>query len=229
MRILIVDDDPLIRKGLRIVIERGLGGCIFHEDAANGQEALQRLEAYVPDILITDVRMPIMDGIELIDRLRQAGSEMKAIVLSGYDEYRYIREALKGGAVDYLLKPVDNDELIELLHRLKAELRRGSESRLIEEARAFIRSRFRENIDLQTVADHLYLSASYFSDRFSKETGVTFTDYVKSVRVGEAKRLLAQTRVSVAEIGRRVGYEEPTTFLRAFKKVTGVSPSSFRK
>ena len=118
MNIFIADDDEIIRKGLRSIIEKSGLDCTVVGEASDGELALQYMEEYDKvDLLITDIRMPIMDGLELIKNIKKRSLSMKVIVLSGYDEFKYIRNAFVDGAVDYLLKPINKNNLIEVLKK----------------------------------------------------------------------------------------------------------------
>lgn len=118
MNIFIADDDEIIRKGLRSIIEKSDLDCTVVGEASDGELALQHMEDYDKvDLLITDIRMPIMDGLELIKNIRKRSLSMKVIVLSGYDEFKYIRNAFVDGAIDYLLKPINKNNLIEVLKK----------------------------------------------------------------------------------------------------------------
>ncbi|MCX7748578.1 MAG: response regulator [Clostridia bacterium] len=122
-KILIVDDDKIIRAGLKVIIESNYDDCEAIIQAANGRIALEILQSDAIDIMITDVRMPVMDGVELIKKVRECSLNVKSIVLSGFDEYKYVRETLKNGACDYLLKPIQNEELLKTLDKVKAEIK----------------------------------------------------------------------------------------------------------
>lgn len=122
MNILVVDDDKILRKGLKVIIENNTHHIIIGE-AKNGKEALQLLQSEnFADIVITDVKMPVLDGLGLLAEAQRTGIQSKFIVLSGYDDYVYVRQALTIGAADYLLKPIDKATLLEVLKRLELEL-----------------------------------------------------------------------------------------------------------
>lgn len=108
---MIVDDEPLIRRGLRETIEWDNLGLEVAGEACNGIEALDIIEKINPQIIITDVKMPIMDGIELIKKINELNIKVKVIILSGYNEYEYLKEAIKYNVESYLLKPIDQNEL----------------------------------------------------------------------------------------------------------------------
>lgn len=122
LRIFVADDDKIIREGLKVIIEEANREYKVVGEATNGVEALRAIESLKPDVLVVDINMPEMDGVELIKQLRSSQNTISIIVLSGFDEYRYVRESMKHGALDYLLKPVNNESLIELLDRIDNEL-----------------------------------------------------------------------------------------------------------
>lgn len=123
MNIFIADDDEIIRRGLRSIIEKSNLNCTVVGEASDGELALQYMEGCDKvDLLITDIRMPIMDGLELIKRVKERYFLMKVIVLSGYDEFKYIRNAFVDGAVDYLLKPINKNQLIEVVKKTQEAL-----------------------------------------------------------------------------------------------------------
>ena len=121
-KILVVDDDKIIRKGLIKIIEKSDTEFEIAGEAANGLRALEVIKESKPDILITDIKMPVMDGIELINRIQEEKLDLSIVVLSGFDDYKYVREALKGGAYDYLLKPIDKTQMFDILYKLKEKI-----------------------------------------------------------------------------------------------------------
>lgn len=114
-RVIIVDDEPLIRNGLRNTIEWDELSLEISGEASNGTEALKLIKEVKPQIIITDIKMPVMDGLELIKRIHSLNSKIRIIVLSGYSDYQFLKEAIKYNVESYLLKPIDNDELISIL------------------------------------------------------------------------------------------------------------------
>lgn len=121
-KILLVDDESQVRKGLKAKIGWEEHGFEICGEAANGIEALESIALLKPDVVITDVRMPMMDGIELLRKCGEMNSSVRFIVLSGYEEFNYVKAAMKYGAIDYLLKPVIRKELLEQLNQIKQEL-----------------------------------------------------------------------------------------------------------
>jgi two-component system, response regulator YesN len=122
MKVLIADDEIQIRKGLRLKLDWEEEGFQIVDEAANGKEALEILQTKDIDVVITDMRMPIMDGVELAKRCHQEFPRVKVIVLSGYSDFEYVRNSLQQGVRDYLLKPVAPDELVETLRKVRKEV-----------------------------------------------------------------------------------------------------------
>lgn len=134
MKIVIADDDKIIRKGLKLIIANKIpGNSIIVREVSNGDEALELVKAGDCDLLITDMKMPVMDGITLIKEIATLGINIKIIVLSGFDEYKYVRESLKNGAIDYLLKPINKNDFGKLLFKIKNEWEDEIQKKLLSE------------------------------------------------------------------------------------------------
>ena len=119
MRVMVVEDEEMIRKGIVMAVDWAALDCIVVGEAANGEEGLAAAERYSPNLIITDVRMPRMDGIEMMRRLRERDCTAHFIVLTAYDEFDYARSALRYGAVDYLLKPFRDQDLVAAIARVR--------------------------------------------------------------------------------------------------------------
>lgn len=234
MKVFIVDDEKIIRKGISSILQQHIPSLEIIGEAADGAEALEKISANVPDIVITDVKMPTMDGVELTKELHRQHPNIKIIVLSGYDDYNYVRQSMKNGALDYLLKPIDKHEFLSLINLL---VRNESESKeqpkidsneLISNAKNYIRKHYSDDITMTQVADYVHLNPSYFSKLFRTKTGLTFSVYLTDVRISQAKQLLLNPNIKIYEVCEKVGFSDSVTFNRSFKRVVGVSPSEFR-
>ncbi|MFC4100200.1 response regulator [Paenibacillus xanthanilyticus] len=124
--ILIVDDETIFRKGLRKMIESASDGWQIAGEAKDGCEALEQVEQLKPDVVLTDIRMPRMDGIQLQQIVKERFPHIHVVVLSGYDEFTYLQQSLRHGARDYLMKPVEREELLETLRKLRGELAKSA-------------------------------------------------------------------------------------------------------
>lgn len=167
MKIILVDDDEVIRKGIKKIIENvGFDYQIVGE-AGDGACALEVIKSREDiDLLITDVRMPVMDGIELIKHVRKFNKHMKIIVLSGLDDFRYVREAFKDGAADYLLKPIKKKEFIELLLRIDEDI--------IEEEKSSKRIEKGSQLMIADSLNRLFHNQEVEENRFKEDTGIDF-------------------------------------------------------
>jgi two-component system response regulator YesN len=125
--LMLVDDEPIVRKGIRTSIDWESLNIKFAAEAANGVDGLEKALLIKPDIIITDIRMPVMDGLEFCKKLREELPTAKIVILSGYDHFSYARKALRLGIMDYLLKPVGAEELVQTITRIKKEIERETE------------------------------------------------------------------------------------------------------
>lgn len=125
-RILVVDDEPLIRDGLRRIIDWEEHGIEIVGEASNGEEALEAIRKFNPDILLTDIKMPVMNGLQLIRTAREKHFNIKTIVISGFDDFQFVKEALKYGVENYILKPISREELsstlLNTVEKIQSEL-----------------------------------------------------------------------------------------------------------
>ncbi|NLY18223.1 MAG: response regulator [Clostridiaceae bacterium] len=121
-RILIVDDERLIRKGLIAKLAHNNVSCSWIGEAGNGKEALEIIKAESPDIVITDIKMPVMDGIQLIRHCHEKFPDVKFLIMSGYAEFSYAEQALNMGVSAYILKPVDDEKFVKSINKIMKEL-----------------------------------------------------------------------------------------------------------
>lgn len=233
MKILIVDDEPLILKGLVKIVEEvaPIGSDIG--SAFNVPEALETMKRFMPDVTITDIQMPEKNGFDLIQEARLEGLCYRFIILTGYDEFDYVRQALRSGVVDYLLKPLDKKEIAVLLNRVKEELPAASDSeysRHAERILAYLQMNYMNDLSLDHLADRMGLHPNYISSLFKKETGDTFVNYLNSLRIREAQKLLrSQPQLTVNAISRQVGFDTKHYFAKVFKKYSGTTPGAYRE
>ncbi|MED1562477.1 hypothetical protein AJ85_02350 [Alkalihalobacillus alcalophilus ATCC 27647 = CGMCC 1.3604] len=152
MNVLLVDDEIQIRKGLKMKVDWRKQGFEIIAEASNGEEALEQLKCVQIDLIITDMRMPIMDGVELARICHETYPEIKVVVLSGYSDFEYVKTSMKAGVRDYLLKPVAPDELVEVLQMMAKEIQ--EEKKKLSEYESINR---RAHSHLQEVQDQYLL------------------------------------------------------------------------
>lgn len=120
LKVVVVEDEELVRKGIVLTVDWAGAGCAVVGEAANGEEGLEVIRRYRPDLIVTDIRMPKLDGIEMLRRLREEGNRAHVVFLTAYSDFSYAQSALKLGAADYLLKPFHDGELEETIARIRA-------------------------------------------------------------------------------------------------------------
>lgn len=239
-KVFLADDEIWETMGLKKLLEKtGLPIQVLGE-AENGIVALEQIVEKKPDILITDIRMPGINGLELIQKIRERELNIEIIVLSGYAEFDYAQTAMRWGVKDYLLKPVEQKELNRVLLEIISKGEKGmtgagmlekeaENATVMRQILKEIQESYMEDITLNSLADKYNISASRLSTRMKESLGMSFSKYLTSMRIQRAKELLADDRLSLEQIAEMVGYQDYFYFIRVFKKVTGVSPSVYRK
>lgn len=250
----IADDEILTLDLLQNIIDWDTLGIEIIGKAQNGLEVISIIEKDCPDILITDIRMPEMDGLGLIKNIRNKNKNMKIIILSAYGEFEYAQKALSYDVAGYLLKPVDEDKMEELIKKVineieeeqeikntfsrvigldkyKSELgeNRGDSNSLIKESKDYIKQNYNKDIALEDICSHIGISKNYFCNLFKREVGEGIWDYLTRIRIEKAKELLMKTDLRCYEVSYEIGYENPSHFTKMFKKFTGLTPNEYRE
>ena len=242
LKVLVVEDEEMIRKGIVLAVDWAALDCVVVGEAANGAEALEAVDRLNPSLIITDLKMPQMDGLEMLRRLRERGNNVYVIILTAYDSFTYAQSALRLGAVDFLLKPFHDGDLEQAVTALRKRiggeekadsalpgLKRGDKSKYVLEAMDYIGAHYQDpNISISAIAQDLGISEGHLSHTFKKETDYTLLNYLTRCRVRKAMELLRDCRVKVYEVAGQVGYRDVTYFSATFKKVVGVSPSEYQ-
>ncbi|GIO87648.1 DNA-binding response regulator [Paenibacillus faecis] len=256
--ILIVDDEPRTRQGLKNMLESWSGGRYEVLTAEHAPQAMELLAKEPVVLLISDIRMPEISGLSLVERLSAAEAEGEAgaayrpavILISGYAEFEYAQQAIQLGVVNYLLKPIRREKLIDTVERalqigeersratllarmmdrklLEAAGELNSVAEPVKEALRYVEEHLNQGLGLRDAAQHVHLNPSYFSVLFKEQMGMTFIEYVTRLRIQRAKELLLQTKLPVGEIAERVGYQTTKYFNKVFKEYEGHSPGSYR-
>lgn len=239
VKLLIADDEDAIRRGTAKYIRLHSDRFEKIYEAENGQEAIDCILKYQPDILLLDVQMPIKNGIDVMREADKAGIHPVTIILSGYDEFKYAQQAIKFGAKEYLLKPTRAADILACLNRLADEYI-GKEARrtedepeeqthhLIKEAKEYIAEHYFEDITLGNVAEQIGISGGYLSTLFMQQLGVGFVEYLHGIRIDRACSYLEQNYLKNYEIAYKVGFRDEKYFSRVFKKIKGMSPKEYR-
>ena len=260
IRLLIADDERLEREALaEMVTRRFVEHEIVLEEAENGRKAADTAILWGADLILMDIEMPGMNGLDAARAVLAQRPGCRVIFVTAYSLFQYAHEAVHLGACDYLLKPVDPDELeasirrairqIETERKLEAlapiqqeqepeapaapQEEGGDESRqnalVMAHVRRYLEDNYMFDISLDSVGEILHISPAYLSAQFKKYQKMNFLDCLTELRINAAKELLNDPFRSSAEVASMVGYEDASYFARAFKKRTGVTPTQYRR
>lgn len=239
LRVLLVDDEIMIREGFKRLFDWEAHDCEVVGEAADGMEALSKIDTLCPDIVIMDINIPIMNGLKVIQLSRMKHPNTAFVIVSGYDDFSYCREALRLQITDYILKPVNYEEFGTCIDNLKISLfeQRVSdaaepekqEERTITGITRYLQEHLAEEISLSVLAEQFHLNPQYISQLFKSEIGVNFLAYLTNIRMEKAKKLLLATSLSIAEVAEQSGYRDYRVFTKVFKKSEGITPSQYRR
>lgn len=236
-KLLLVDDEETILHGMEQYIKKNTTCFSRIFCATSGQEALDIIYKHHPEIMVLDIQMPGKSGIDVMKEANASGLCPQTIILSGYDTFSYAQQALRQGAVDYLLKPCRSSELAKKLadmvgereHEGLGELASQESNHIVKSAIAYMKEHMDEDLSQLTVAENVGISPSYLSTLFAKKEGMGFSDYLNQIRITCACDYMQDERMKIYEIAYKVGYRDEKYFSKVFKKITGESPSSYRK
>ena len=248
-RILIADDEPIERTVVAKTLQKYLGDQLEIVAAENGREAVQLFFEKDCQIALLDIEMPGVNGLEAAEQIRKQDYDASIIFLTAFDEFDYARRAIGVRAMDYLLKPTPETELIatieeamrmvekspkvqrELLNEQMLEEETNENVRLsavTEKIRHYIDSHYKEDISLQDVAGAMNYSDAYFCKIFKQCFGKGFIVYLSEYRVEKAKELLSDVAINIKNVSQEVGYRDSNYFAKVFKRIVGETPTEYR-
>lgn len=248
-RLLIVDDEPYILEGLKRLIEWERYGFTHIETAGNFHEAVEKIVEIQPELALLDVCIEDIKGYDIIRMLGGLGAKTKYVMISGYDRFEYVRQALQAGAKDYLLKPVSKDDLTHVVERViledlhgtlenrKAENNRtdpvlgieyASLSKLTNKVLTVIKGEYNKPINCKVIAEKFRMNSTYLGQIFLKETRMKFSEYIMCYRLLLAKEKIEATSDKISAIAHMVGYSNLNYFYTQFHTFWGCSPSGLR-
>jgi two-component system response regulator YesN len=240
--VVVVEDEKLIAKNIAKNIEALNSKFKVISIESNGEDALTFIKEHTPNVIFTDIQMPVMDGIELMKQISEYNNYIKCVILSGHDDFIYAKSAIEYGAFAYLLKPVNLEELSNILRRLELTflsaydklstvqtLPSYSAEEIAGLVKKYIEQNYNKTIDLNTIADYFSFSPSYLTKVFVKYTHITPSKYLQNYRINKSKQLLQDPSLTINMVSNMVGYTDPFHFSKVFKQVVGVSPAGFRE
>jgi YesN/AraC family two-component response regulator len=255
VKLLIADDEMIEKMYLhRFLLDNFSDQCQIFE-AENGREALQIFVEEQIQVSILDIEMPGMNGIEAAVEMKRQDPNCCIIFLSAYDEFSYARKAVSIHALDYLLKPYQEEELLAVVEDalriaqtkdkkdvwpvVQSELPQETLDVLSEEGSGkygdikevilqYLIKNYQTDLSMQEVAQAFHYSEAHFCKLFKQVFQTNFTAYLTQLRIEKAKQLLEAKRYNVKEVGEAVGYSDANYFAKVFRRITGKSPSEYR-
>jgi two-component system response regulator YesN len=257
--VVVAEDEPVILRSTCRLIQDTDADLHVVATAMDGKEAFEKILLYDPDIVFTDVKMPVMDGLDMIEQTRKENLRSHFVLITGYERFDYARKAVSMGVNDYLLKPISIEKLTDCVTGLKTLIRRERQEQLIksvsdfydveknifgasgdieeeqiaklpEKFRKYLNQHFTEDIAFGELDRVFGYNVKYLSSVFKDAYGVTPSKYVTDCRITLAKKLLRNDHeMMLKDVASAVGYEDALYFSRVFRNSTGLSPSQFQK
>ncbi len=234
MEIVIIDDEPKIRNGLKHLLDKQEGWTVsgVFENAA---DALGFFSRHNTDVIITDIKMPEINGLEMIARLRERNMDAEVIIISGYPDFRFAQQAIELGVLRYMVKPTNPRELLQVLKSVERKSSKPAKKTeepvhnlLVKKAVDYIEGHYGEKISVKEMAENLYVTPNYLSELFKRHTGKNISVYITDVRLEKAQEYLTLPECNVASISERIGIGNSRYFSNLFKKKYGMTPSEYR-
>jgi len=237
--IVVVEDEKLIAKSIVNNIEKVKDDFAVIGVAYNGEDGFELVSTLLPNILFTDIKMPIMDGLQLISKVKENFPFIKIVVVSGYDDFEYARAAIQNNVTDYLLKPINLTELNNSLRKIRNEIIAStcslqssgelrSPAEIVEVVKEYIHVNYAKQLDLAEIAENLGFSSAYLTKVFRKQLQTPPSKYLNEYRMTIAKHLLRDSALPVKTISEQVGFLDPFHFSKRFKEYCGFSPAQYR-
>lgn len=238
-KLIIADDEPIAAEQLAYAFNWEALGFEIVKVLNSGKATLEYIKNNPVDAIISDVKMPVISGIDLAKICYEEFPDISVILISAYRDFEYARQALKYNVVDYILKPIKEKDLTESVTKLyehlskqKQIIERPSEysnNMIINEAITYVKEHYGEEISIESVAKHVMLSPEYFGAYFKKNYGQNFLVFLRKTRMNAAREFLKNQELTISVISEMVGYKSPSHFYEIFQNHFGMTPSQFRK
>ena len=251
-KLLVAEDMAADRNQLCRTLKIHLGNSIVISEASDGAQAMELFYRDKPDIAILNIEMPLFSGLEVAQKIRESGVPCALLFISDFDNFSYAKQAISLRALDYILKPYEEQKLIHSVREAMGYIRHlgaipweqisrprnyertgiaSEDTRLTlvkEDINQFIEAHYMEELSMKTVARIMNYSDAYFCKLFKQCFHVNFSTYLNEFRIQKARSLLENPRINVKDIGLSCGYSDPNYFSRVFKRISGKTPSEYR-
>lgn len=247
-KVVIIDDEPIIVEGISRIISWDQFQCRIVATANDGKEGADIIREFRPNIVISDIAMPDLDGLSMIAGLKSEFPDMEISILTGYRKFEYAQKAVNLGVTRFLLKPSSMEEIEEaivtMVHNLQAnnimpesntnenheieKLDNEASNFIVNNAMKYIEQNYPHKITLSEVAEKTYVSQWHLSKLLNRNLEQNFSEILNSIRIKEAKKLLRNPSLRIGDIAERVGFVDMAHFSRVFKKNIGISANEYR-
>lgn len=240
-KVVAADDESYVIEALQKLINWRKMNCELLAVVKDGHELINKIEEFEPDIVITDIRMPETNGIEVCRYLYERYPEIQKIILTAYSDFVYAKAAIKYNVCEYVLKVSLIEELPQaimkateqldlLMQRIKNdELLELKPLSIVQQIDRYIAENYQKKITLDDIAEKLHVNSSYLSRVYKLRSGKNLFDAIINLRIEAAKDYLLHTELRTYEVSQLVGVEDASYFSKMFKKITGLTPKDFRK
>ncbi len=254
IKVVVIEDEELLRKGLIYTFPWQQHGFIVIDEAENGAQGRKVIQQTTPDVIITDIKMPIMDGLKMLQSIENRTFE--TIVMTGFAEFEYAQKAIELGVSHFILKPIDERKLKDILVKVKQSIENkqqvehfkqtinktstidlfegrqslvlsASNHRMVEKALNYIHSNYHQKISLDSLSEALEMSPGYVSRTFKKVTSFNVNEYINRFRVQQSIDLLLQDKYKLYEIALMCGFKDYKYFYHVFMQYVHTSPKEF--
>lgn len=251
-KVLVVEDELIIRKGLIFSFNWQEVNCVVIGEAENGEEGLRKIEELEPDIVIADINLPIVNGISMIEQTIDEG-QYSAIIVSGYNEFEYAKRAMKYGVTEYLLKPLNHEELkeailkaierreirnvyykvlknkmdIEKLNVLDYENDFDRSEGVVQKMLEYTKNNYMDKVVMSDISKHLNYSETLLNRKFKEKMKTTYNDYLNRFRIQKTIEMMREGNLHIYDIAERCGFNNYKYFNIVFKKYVGCSAREF--
>ena len=243
LKVVIADDEPFVREGLKSLIDWEKIGVRLVGDFENGKDLIGNLPVLLPDIVITDIQMPSVSGLQIAKYISENYKNVIVILLTAYSKFQYAKEAIEYGVKHYVVKNDLLDELPLILAKIVSENTESENQSdlnnddaniencayVIQDIEKYIEENLDKKLSLTDIAESIHMNKSYISRMFKEKAGENLFDYINKRKIEKAKHLIKNNELRMYEIALNVGMEDTAYFSRVFKKYEGISPSEYQK
>ena len=247
MNVILIDDEEVAVNALRRRVDWSKYGVDEVYIASSAGQARELFQEKTIDVMLSDIEMPQGGGLELFEWVKTYYPAVECVFVTCHPEFEYVRRAMQLGSADYILKPIDYEELDEVLSRLAERVRRhrrgsvilpeamgrgadeGEKRDIVGAVKRYVREHINEDIYIADIAGQVYLNEQYLMRTFKKTTGISILEFITNERVRLAKELLVGTDHPVKQVADSVGYGNYSYFTKLFKRNTGLTPQAYRR